>query len=627
MHGCAGIDTGIGELARAWAPPPDLTVSQWADQYRQLSRESAAAPGQWRTDWAPYQREPMDVLSDHRVREVVLMTSSQVGKTSVLENVLGYHIDLDPGPMLIIMPNLDLAKTFSKDRLAPMIRDTPALRGKVADVRSRDSDNTLLHKRIIGGGHITLAGSNSASGLVSRPIRIALCDEVDIYEASAGTEGDAVELTRRRLDAFWNSKLILASTPTVRGASRIELAYQQSDRRKYWLPCPHCGTEQLLEWRNVRWPEGRPREARLFCESCGAAWSDGLRVRALALGQWRAEAPFDGVAGFWLNALYSPWCRVADLAVEHQKAYGNRELMKVFWNTRLAETWAEAGEGIEPNAIAQRAERYEAEVPEGGLVLTAGCDVQKDRLEIEVLAGGENEETWGVRYFVLRGDTSRPEVWQRLAEEVLGATFLAEDGQPLRISAMCVDENYATTMVRRFVRRFPGRAFAIVGRAGAGRPIISAPKKAKSGRERIGLKVFTVGVDEVKTLLYGRLEIAEPGPGYCHFPIGAGYDSEYFQQLTAEQVVIKAYRGVNRREWIKIRARNEALDARVYALAALALLNPRYEALRRRRAKKADKATPRQPGGQAEPAQAERAADKIRRITRARANWVNRWRR
>lgn len=287
------------KLAKIIAPPPDLTVSQWADLYRRLSAESSAEPGQWRTDRAPYQREIMDAIHDPAVETVVVMSSAQIGKTEFLLNITGYHIDYDPAPILMVMPTKELAEAYSKDRLAPMIRDTPALQAKVKDVRSRDSGNTLLHKKF-PGGHITLVGANSPSGLASRPIRILLADEVDRFPISAGTEGDPLTLAEKRTKTFWNKKKVFVSTPTVKGVSRIETAFLNSSREEWCLPCPNCGEYQPLTWAQIHFEDVTHR-----CLCCGTRHNE-FKWKA-GEGKWVAKEPAARVRGFHLSGLISPW--------------------------------------------------------------------------------------------------------------------------------------------------------------------------------------------------------------------------------------------------------------------------------------------------------------------------------
>ncbi|MBK8191652.1 MAG: phage terminase large subunit family protein [Vampirovibrionales bacterium] len=263
---------------KAIKPPPKLTVSEWANQYLQLSAEDSAEPGQFSTDRAPYQKGIMDAVSERGIHTVVVKSSAQIGKTAILKAIIGFHVDQDPAPILMLQPTEHMAEAFSKDRLAPMIRDTPALKDKIADPRSRDSGNSILHKRF-AGGHLTLAGSNSPAGLASRPIRIVLCDEVDRYPASAGSEGDPVNLAIKRTATFWNRRIVLTSTPTIKGASRIDMAYENSDQRHFYVPCPHCGTFHIFKWENCRWPPGEPDRAIMVCPECAVEIEESHKPR------------------------------------------------------------------------------------------------------------------------------------------------------------------------------------------------------------------------------------------------------------------------------------------------------------------------------------------------------------
>lgn len=547
-------------------PPPVLTVSEWADNYRRLSSESSSEPGAWITSRAEYQRGIMDAISDEHVDTVVVMSSAQVGKTEIINNVAGFHIAQDPAPLLVVMPTLEMGEAWSKDRLAPMLRDTPALGGKVKDARARDSGNTLLHKQF-PGGHLTVCGANSPSSLASRPIRIVLCDEVDRYPPSAGTEGDPVALAKKRSATFWNRKLILTSTPTLKGVSRIERAYEASDRRKFWVACPHCEESQVLMWSNVKWPPNEPHKATYHCVDCGAAWSDIERWTAVRGGEWRPEGPFQGVAGFWLNELYSPWTRVADMASAFVEAKKSPESLRAFVNTSLGETWEEQGETIDGTGLAERVEEWDL-LPAGVLVLTAGVDVQADRLEVEVVGWGRDEESWSLSHVRIFGDPSAAAVWFDL-DRVLTQTYSRLDGARLPITAACVDSGYATQAVYSYCsNKFRRRVYAVKGMSSAGRPIW--PKKSTKAGGKVNL--FTIGVDAAKDATYARLRITRPGPGFCHFP--ADRDPDWFAQLAAEQVIVKYSKGFPTRVWEKkAGARNEALDCRVYAYAALQSLS------------------------------------------------------
>ena len=274
----------------------------------------------------------MDSINDPGVHTVVVMSSAQVGKTEILNNIVGYHIHQDPAPILCVQPTVEMGKTWSKDRLAPMLRDTPALRGRVKDARSRDAGNTTQHKQF-PGGHITIAGANSAAGLASRPIRVVLLDEVDRYPPSAGSEGDPVRLATKRTTTFWNRKILLTSTPTIKGLSRIELAFESSDKRRFWVPCPHCGEFQVLAWSGVKFaPLGYQ------CAGCQGLWTDTQRWWAVARGEWRAEGESKGVAGFHLNELYSPWVTTAEMVESFLEAKKSPETLKTWVKTTLGET-------------------------------------------------------------------------------------------------------------------------------------------------------------------------------------------------------------------------------------------------------------------------------------------------
>jgi phage terminase large subunit GpA-like protein len=563
----------IRKTLRAFKPPPDLKVSDWADQDRKLSPEASAEPGQWITSRAEYQRGIMDAFSDPSVEMVVVMSSAQVGKTEILNNVIGFHVAQDPSPMLVVQPTLDMAQTWSKDRLAPMLRDTPALQGLVKDPRARDSGNTTLHK-IFPGGHITACGANSPSSLASRPVRVVLCDEVDRYPVSAGSEGDPVSLARKRASTFWNRRIGLFSTPTNKGNSRIEAAFEESDKRLYFVPCPHCKHEQSLKWSSVQWEQDKPETSQYACEECGSLWTDAERVRAIRHGKWSPTSEFKRVAGFHLSGLYSPWTPL-DVAVrEFLEAKKQPATLRVWVNTYLGETWEEQGEQVDDYAIAERREPFGETLPIEVVLLTAGVDVQDDRLEVEIVGWGRDDESWSIDYRTVYGDPSSPAVWQDM-DSILSQQFEREDDSILMVRAACVDSGgHHTNSVYNYVRPREGkRIFAIKGVGGEGKPLVGKP-----GRNNIGkIKLFPIGVDTAKDVLFSRMRITEPGPGYMHFPLSRS--DEYFRQLTAEKLVTRYHKGFARREWVKIRPRNEALDVRVYAMAALGILNLNINAM------------------------------------------------
>ncbi len=556
---------------KIWKAPPKLTVSQWADENRRLSPESSAEPGRWRTSRAEYQREIMDTVADARIETIVIMSSAQVGKTEIINNIVGYFIDQDPAPMMVLQPTVDMAKTWSHDRLAPMVRDTPALKSLIADNKSRASSNTLFHKSF-PGGHITMTGANSPTGLASRPIRIVCCDEVSRYPQSAGAEGDPVNLIRKRTTTFHNRKIVLTSTPTLKGACRIEQEFSVSDRRYYEVPCPHCQHEQRLKWANVQWPEGKPQEAVMVCTKCGGVIEDKHKPKMIKNGKWVAELPGGKIAGFHLNELYSPWRTFADVAEDFAEAKKNPETLKTWVNTSLGETWEEAGESLSEHLLSERKENYAIDaIPPEVLLLTAGADIQKDRIEVSIVGWGLDQECWILDHLVIYGDPTQQKVWHEL-EEVLTKTY---DGH--RIAGAAIDSGYLTEYVYQFTKpRSSRRVFAIKGQAGMGKPLTTKPKPV--GRTRTPM--YTVGVDTAKRTIYARLRLTS-GEGYIHF--GVDFDDEYFQQLTAEKMVTKYRRGFPVMEFVKTRDRNEALDCLAYAYAALDNLNVKLAALAAKR--------------------------------------------
>jgi len=543
-----------------------------------LSAEDSAEPGRYRPDRAPYQAAILDAVGDPLIESVVMMTSAQVGKTLIVKAVTGYYIDQDPSTILLLQPTLEMAETFSKDRFAPMVRDTPCLRGKIASPRVRDSGNTLLHKGF-PGGHITFVGANSAAGLASRPIRITLFDEVDRYPASAGTEGDPVSLARARSKTFWNRRELLVSTPGDEETSRINPAWELSDKRRFWIPCPHCGEFQTLKWAQVVWTDDDAATACYACEHCAATFHDGERVGTLTFGEWRAEHPERRIAGFHLNELYSPFRKLREIVADFLRAKDSPELLKVWVNTSLGEPWRDQrGEKVEAEVIRERREPY-TEPPTGALVVTMTADVQDDRIEVEFAAAGAGEETWGLEYKVLRGDPGSPELWARMTDEI-GRTFRRSDGAVLTVSGCFIDSaGHYTKQVYEWAKLHRGRVYAGVGRSGRGRPLVVASKRPL---QQHGIKLYIVGTDTAKELLlFSRLKITTPGPGYCHWP--ASYPDEWFDQLTAEKRVLSYSHGQPMHRWICPKGkRNEALDLRVYQLALIALLRPNWTALAER---------------------------------------------
>jgi phage terminase large subunit GpA-like protein len=584
MNGLAPFSSPVlvtGSFFDAWKLPPKLTVSEWADAERYLSPESSAEPGKWQTSRVPYAKEPMDCINDPEIESIVLMWGAQLSKTESLNNIIGYFVHYDPSPILYMQPTLEMAETVSKDRIAPMIRDTPALTNKFKDPRTRDSGNTVKHKSY-KGGHLTLCGANSPSSLASRPIRIVLADETDRYPFSAGAEGDPVKLARKRTATFWNRKIVETSTPTVKGASKIETAFEGSDMRFYFVPCPACGEFQKLEWNQVKWEKDKPETAYYECSNCEYHLNDADRLKSLSKGEWRATKETKKIAGFFLNGIYSPWISLEEAATEFLEAKKTPENLRVFINTYLAETWEEQGEKLDTDDLLKRREDYTIDkIPEGVLVITAGVDVQDDRLELEYFGWGKYEECWSLDYKVLYGDPSAPQVWQDLTD-ALSVYFKHPWGPELAVKSICIDTGgHNTKDVYDYCKsRGAGRIFPIKGIGGEGKPLVGRGTRNNIGK----VKLFPIGTNTAKDLIYARLKIKEHGPGFCHFP--KHYDQEYFDQLTAEKRITRYEKGFKKYDYVKTRNRNEALDTRVYGYAALALLKVNFNAVSARMKKR-----------------------------------------
>lgn len=574
------------EIAKVVSPPPILTISQWADRYRRLSAESSAEPGQWNTDRAPYQREIMDSVNDPMVEDIVIMSSAQVGKTELILNIIGYYIDYDPAPMLVVQPTVKpMAEDFSKDRLAPMIRDCPTLAGKVHDVKSRASGNTILHKTF-PGGHVTIGGANSPSGLASRPVRIVLMDEIDRYPASAGTEGNPIKLAEKRTTTFWNKKKIKVSTPTIKGASQIEKEFLSGTMEEWCVPCPCCGKYQPYEWRRIRFSD-----VTMECKYCGEYiseidWKQGN-------GKFIAEHPERfRKRSFHLNELASPWTHWPAIirewkeAKKEQKENGDTNKLKTFINTALGETWEERGKGADEDSLLSRRERYESDIPDGVLLLTAAVDVQDDRFEIEVVGWGRGYESWGIRYEKLSGDMDQEETWNEL-EVWLDREFYFASGSSLLIARTCIDTGgHKTTECYKFLKRMEKKGKRISGIKGFGREGQGIPLIHKlSTNNEYNVKVLILGVDSGKEMVVSRLSTVDEGPGYCHFPINKelGYDEKYIKGLNSEQRVTEIKNGKVVTKWVKKSGtRNEPLDLRVYNTAAVEILRPDFDVLEKK---------------------------------------------
>ena len=588
---------GALDIERAWreglVPDPLLSVSEWSDRHRMLSSKASSEPGRWRTSRTPYLKEIMDCLSPTSpVERVVFMKAAQLGATEMGSNWIGYVIHHAPGPMMAVWPTVEMAKRNSKQRIDPLIEESSILKELIAPARSRDSGNTILAKEF-RGGVLVMTGANSAVGLRSMPVRYLFLDEVDGYPLDVDGEGNAVALAEARTRTFSRRKIFIVSTPTIAGVSTIEREYEASDQRRYFVPCPHCGHRQWLRFEQLRWERGEdgnfPDTAVYVCESCEVPIPEHHKTWMLEHGEWRAMAEGNNrTAGFHLSSLYSPigWRSWKDIAIAWERAIskesGSSAEIKTFKNTELGETWVEEGEAPDWQRLLERREDYRTgAVPFGGLLLTAGADVQKDRIEVSVWAFGRGKESWLIEHRVLMGDTARDEVWKSLAS-VLRETWTHETGCQLGLARLALDTGFATQEAYAFVRGMRDPRLMAVKGVARGAALVGTPTAvdATTGGKKLrrGIKVFSVAGGIAKLEFYNNLrkppEVAEDGvtvrypAGFVHLP---KVDAEYLQQLCAEQLVTRRDRnGFAIREWQKMRERNEALDCYVYARAAAA---------------------------------------------------------
>lgn len=522
----------------------------------------------------------MDAVHDPRYRRVVAMLPSQLGgKTEIPLNLIGYHVDLDPCPMLMVEPTLEMARALSKDRVGPMFRDTPALRGKLRESNRRESDNTMLFKAG-PGWRLTLVGSNAPSGLAMRPVRGTIFDEPDRYPPSAGHEGDVVELGEKRSTTFPNRWSYMGGSPTIKGASRIDEEYEKSTMGKWHVPCPHCGFEQSLEWGGpdealgLKWDSGKPETAAYLCAGCAGIITEDYKGWMNERGRYVHAHPDRDVIGFHFTAIISPIIRWANLVREWLEAKGNNERVKAFVNTRLARAYEMPGEKLDTDALSSRRELYPAEVPVGVGVLTAGVDVQPDRIEASIWGWGAGEEAWLIRHHRIYGNTAdkNDACWRDL-EHVLVKTYTHEGGSEIRIRAACVDHGFNSAAVSDFVRPRQVRGvYAVKGSSEYGKPFIGG-KPGKSEKYRV--RVWMIGTDAGKDVLFPRLKrVLTPGPGYIHLPTTDRADDEYLRQWANEKVttVMRGGRSFRVYRPVSDKASVESIDCANYAYAGLWLL-------------------------------------------------------
>ena len=581
------LNAALASVFAGLVPPEDITVSQWADRKRRLSPESSAEPGPWRTSRTPYLKEPMDAFTDPKLNLIVMVASSQVGKSEFELNAIGYIMDQDPSSILYIHPTIDDAKKFSKLRVAPMIRDCKALKGKVADPKSRESGNTILQKSY-PGGMLTMCGSNSASALASMPIRYVIGDELDRWAVSAGTEGNPWELAKARQTTFYNKMSIAVSTPTIKGHSQIDDLFNSGTQERWHHKCPTCGEYHNIVFNDIRFEYDTTviknkktytvRSVQWKCPSCETLHTE--REMKHQPAQWIAANPAaykNGVRSFWLNAFASPWASWPSLILAYLDALGNTEKLQVVYNTKFGELWEDRGDLEDEETVMGRREEYPAELPDGVLVLTCGVDTQDDRLEYEVVGHGHFGEKWGIKKGIIMGRPDTNEVWQQL-DQIIDHPYEFASGVKLKISTTFVDSggHYTQDVYQACRDRVYRKVFAIKGRGGDGVPYTAPPKKTNivvKGKYVGQCWLYTLGVDAGKQAIMDSMRVKEPGAKYYHFPRRDDYGNAYFTGLLSEHLVYKE----NRKQpwvWEKIpgHERNEALDCRNYANAAFKAL-------------------------------------------------------
>lgn len=548
-----------------------------------MGKNVTAKPGRYRVASTPYQKEPQEAFTDPEVQTTVLYWASRLGKTEMMNNLEGSVIEQNPRNILVVYPTLDSAKKWSKQFFTPMVKSTPVLRGKIRDARSKDASNTILSKEF-PGGNISAIGTNSPSGFRQVQAPVVVCDEIDAMEN--GPEGDPVTLAFKRAENYPDSIQIVASTATIKSTSRIEAWYQKSDQRKWFCPCPKCGTYQILKWSQLKWPAGHVHEEAYYeCENnaCIAHWNDEMRVSAILAGEWRATAPFKGIRGYWLNGLNTTFApkkgyksKMHQMAAEFHEAYTSGEAARITWkNTFLCEAHEEATERIDAEPLLERCEDYHPQALPNEIVVAALIvDVQGDRLEWETIGMGESDEDWGIEFGKIFGNPEKDEPWKDLLG-VLAKTYKRRDGVEIKFACIGVDHRHKGKRVRKFLKKCGHpRAYAIYGASGNQSILVRG-----SMHKLYRINLFSVNTDSAKDTIFARLRLEDHGPGFMHFPKGNGYDSHYFDGLTAEEVRTSYKSGFAVRKYEKIRERNEPLDLRVYFLAAMDILKPNIKAI------------------------------------------------
>lgn len=572
-------------------PLPKTSVSNWADNHRMLSSGISAEPGKWKTSRAPYQKDIMNAFTEPGIHRVVVKSSSQIGKSDMMNNVIGRFAHLDPCAIMMIQPTIDMAQDYSKTRIAPMIRDTKVLNNLFYDVKSRDANNTILSK-VFPGGRLIMCGANSPAGLASRPIRILLADEVDRFPDSAGTEGDPVDLAAKRMTTFWNSCMGLFSTPANEGSSRIDEEYLAGTQEEWQHKCPNCGEYHLLrhidmtvDYKEIKTPSGKKtvivNDVKWRCPHCGFSFSEKeMKQTPQKYISRNADALKNGIRSFFVNGFTSPWMTWSKIMREWLEAKGDPEREKVIMNTVFGESYKQKGAFEDEQIFLRRRESYGAELPNGVLLLTAAIDTQDNRLEYEVVGWGKEEECWGIRKGIVLGAPNQDRTWKEI-DNILDKTYHFADGKGLKVVRTFIDSggHYTSDVYNYCQKNFHKQRFAIKGRGGPGIPLIYKIAKANNAKAPLIL----LGVDDGKQQIMDRLSIDSPGPLYFHFPqdegikelSNRGYDDLYFKGIISEHKKVYKRNGVLREVWETTKnVRNEPLDLRNYNLACMKSLKP-----------------------------------------------------
>ena len=584
-------------------PLPKTSVSQWADDYRMLSQGLSAEPGRWKTSRAPYQKDIMDAFTQPGINRVVVKSASQVGKSDIMNNVLGRYAHLDPCAVMMIQPTIELAQDYSKSRISPMIRDTKVLSQVFYETKSedgaktRDGKNTILSK-LFPGGRLIMCGANSPAGLASRPVRVLLADEVDRFPDSAGTEGDPVDLAAKRMTTFWNRVMGLFSTPTNEGSSRIDVEYQTGTQEEWQHECPNCGeyhlirhTEMECETEEHKDAKGRKivvvSDVKWRCPDCGSIFSeDEMRKVPQKYISKNPAALHNGIRSFFVNGFTSPWLTWPTIMTEWLEAKGDPSREKVVMNTRFGESYAQTGAFEDETVFLKRRESYGAELPDGVLLLTAAVDTQDNRLEYEICGWGKDEEAWGIQKGIILGKPDNPATWDEL-DSILDRTYRFSNGIGLNIVRTFIDSggHYTSNVYEYCTKNFRKQRFAIKGYSGTpGIPLNYKIGKASG----TNIPLVMLGVDDGKQQVMNRLEIEEIGAKYFHYPLdegetvlsNRGYDEIYFKGIISEHKKRVKKNGIIREIWVPTAGvRNEPLDLRVYNLACVKSINPNWDQL------------------------------------------------